>query len=71
MLFRSQRYTSPTHTAIIFTMEPVFAALAAFYLGGEILTARQLAGCGLILAGMLMAELKGAALASKSPFQNQ
>ena len=66
-----QQYTSPTHTAIIFTMEPVFAALAAFYLAGEILTAQQLAGCALILTGMLVAELKSAAPASKSPSQNQ
>lgn len=53
-----QRFTSPTHTAIIFTMEPVFAAASAWLLGGEILTLKQLAGCFLILAGMLVAELK-------------
>lgn len=33
-----QRFTSPTHTAIIFTMEPVFAAAFAWSLGGELLT---------------------------------
>ncbi|MQL50816.1 EamA family transporter [Desulfofundulus thermobenzoicus] len=54
-----QRFTSATHTAIIFTMEPVFAALGAYLLAGEILTARQLTGCLLILGGMLLAELKG------------
>lgn len=53
-----QRYTTPTHTAIIFTMEPVFAAASAWYLGGEILTPVQLAGCLFILAGMLLAEIK-------------
>ncbi|MBF7084032.1 DMT family transporter [Desulfallas sp. Bu1-1] len=56
-----QRYTSPTHTAIIFTMEPVFAAVTAHVLGREILTLSQVAGCALILAGMLVAELKGSA----------
>lgn len=53
-----QRFTSPTHTAIIFTMEPVFAAACAWLLGGEILTFKQWMGCALILAGMLVAELK-------------
>ncbi len=54
-----QRFTSATHTAIIFTMEPVFAALSAYFLAGEILTSRQIIGCILILSGMLLAELKG------------
>jgi drug/metabolite transporter (DMT)-like permease len=54
-----QKFTSPTHTAIIFTLEPVFAALTAFLFAGELLTRNQLIGCGLILAGMLIAELCG------------
>ncbi|MFZ5647705.1 MAG: DMT family transporter [Bacillota bacterium] len=54
-----QKYTSTTHTAIIFTMEPVFAGLGAYILAGEILSGRQMAGCALILAGMLTAELGG------------
>lgn len=54
-----QRYTSATHTAIIFTMEPVFSAITAHLLGREILTTVQVAGCLFILAGMLVAELKG------------
>jgi drug/metabolite transporter (DMT)-like permease len=54
-----QRFTSPTHTAIIFTMEPVFAVACAWGLGGEILTLRQWVGSLLILAGMLVSELKG------------
>lgn len=53
-----QRFTSPTHTAIIFTMEPVFAAACAWLLSGELLTLRQWGGSLLILAGMLVAELK-------------
>jgi drug/metabolite transporter (DMT)-like permease len=54
-----QRFTSPTHTAIIFTMEPVFAAACAWGLGGELITLRQWGGSLLILAGMLVSELKG------------
>lgn len=54
----AQRFTSPTHTALIFATEPVFAALFSFLLIGEQLTLRALAGCGLILAGMVAAEVR-------------
>lgn len=53
----AQRFTSATHTALIFVMEPVFAALSSYALGRETLTTRSWLGCGLILAGMLVAEL--------------
>ncbi len=53
----AQRFTSPTHTALIFSMEPVFAALFAYLLAGETLTKRALVGCALILAGMVTAEM--------------
>ncbi len=53
----AQRFTSATHTVLIFSLEPVFAALASYLLIGELLTARILSGGGLILAGMLVAEL--------------
>jgi drug/metabolite transporter (DMT)-like permease len=55
-----QRYTSPTHTAIIFTMEPVFSAITAHLLAREFLNWQQAVGCLLILAGMLIAEIKAA-----------
>jgi drug/metabolite transporter (DMT)-like permease len=54
----AQRFTSATHTALIFAAEPVFAALFSFLLIGEVLGSRQVIGCGLILGGMLVAELK-------------
>lgn len=54
-----QRYTAPTQTAIILTMEPVFAAITAHLLGREILTLSQGVGCMLILAGMLVAASRG------------
>lgn len=53
----AQRFTSPTHTALIFAAEPVFAAAFGFLLAGETLGPRELAGCTLILLGMLTAEL--------------
>jgi len=54
----AQRFTSSTHTALIFAAEPVFAALFSFLLIGELLGPRQLLGCGLILAGMVVAEMR-------------
>jgi drug/metabolite transporter (DMT)-like permease len=54
----AQRFTTSTHTALIFAGESVFAALASFLLIGEVLGPRQLLGCGMILGGMVVAELK-------------
>jgi drug/metabolite transporter (DMT)-like permease len=53
----SQRFTSPTRTALIFATEPIFAVLFSFLLIGEVLGPRQLAGCALITAGMVLAEV--------------
>ncbi|MEG6522263.1 DMT family transporter [Desulfotomaculum sp. 1211_IL3151] len=53
-----QRFTSATHTAIIFITEPVFAAATGWLWAGEVLSPRQWVGCLLILVGMLIAELK-------------
>jgi drug/metabolite transporter (DMT)-like permease len=55
----AQQYTPPAHTALIFALEPVFAALTSRFLTGERLTGKVLLGCGLILAGMVVSELWG------------
>lgn len=60
----AQQYTSPTHTAILISLEPVFAALASFLAGREHLSGRMLAGAALIFVGILLAELKGPAPAA-------
>ncbi|MEW5763339.1 MAG: DMT family transporter [Acidobacteriota bacterium] len=52
-----QRHTSAIQTAVIFTMEPVFAGLFAVLLGGEHLGARGLAGGALIVAAMLLGQM--------------
>ncbi len=52
-----QKFTTPAKTAIIFTMEPVSAGIFGYYLAGENFEAIQLIGAGLILFGMLSAEL--------------
>jgi drug/metabolite transporter (DMT)-like permease len=54
----AQRWTSPTRTALIFAMEPVFAWVTAYLLIGEVLSRRAGVGAALILGGILMVELK-------------
>ncbi len=63
----AQRFTTSTHTALIFAAEPVFAGLFSFLLIGEVLGPRQVLGCGLILAGMIVSELKGGPDRNASP----
>jgi drug/metabolite transporter (DMT)-like permease len=53
-----QRLTSPSHTAIIFTTEPVFAAVFAVWLLQETLHIRAFWGGALILTGMLFSEFR-------------
>jgi drug/metabolite transporter (DMT)-like permease len=54
---RAQRYMSSARAALIFCVEPVFAALASWVWFGERLSVLQWAGGGLILTGMVLAEL--------------
>src|SRR3954468_193956 len=53
----AQAHLPPTRSAIIMSMEPVFAAFFAVLLGGESVTARMLVGGGMVLAAMLVVEL--------------
>ena len=53
----AQAHLSPTRSALIMSMEPVFAALFAVWLGGEHLTSRLLLGGSMVLAAMLVVEL--------------
>lgn len=53
----AQKYTTPTHTGLIFSLEPVFAALFAFMFAGEILSTRGYIGAILVLLGVIVAEL--------------
>lgn len=53
----AQQFTPPTHTALIFALEPVFAWMTSFVLLGERLGLRATFGAVLILAGVLVSEL--------------
>ena len=53
----AQKYTTPTHTSLIFSLEPVFAALFAFIFVGEVLPAKGYFGAILVLIGVLTAKI--------------
>jgi len=59
----AQRYSSPTRTALIFSMEPVFAWATSYLVAGEVLSRRGTIGAILILAGILLVELRPQSLA--------
>jgi drug/metabolite transporter (DMT)-like permease len=53
----AQAHLSATRTAVIMTMEPVWAAFFAVLFGGESVTMRMLVGGALVLAAMYLVEL--------------
>jgi drug/metabolite transporter (DMT)-like permease len=60
----AQQYASPSHAAILVSLEPVFAALTSLIFRREHLGLRFLTGAALIFIGIVLAELKGAASAA-------
>lgn len=53
----AQRDAHPAHAAIIFSLETVFAGLSGWLILGEQMAPRALAGCGLMLAGMILSQV--------------
>jgi drug/metabolite transporter (DMT)-like permease len=54
----AQKFTSSTRTALIYTLEPVFAWLISYWALGEGLSGRAAAGAALILGGVVLVEVK-------------
>jgi len=54
----AQHYTTSTRTALIYTLEPVFAWLTSYWIIGEGFSRRAAVGAALILGGVLLVELK-------------
>jgi len=54
----AQRYAHPAHAAIILSLAAVFAAFGGWLILGETLSSRGLIGCSLMLAGMLLSQLR-------------
>jgi drug/metabolite transporter (DMT)-like permease len=53
----AQRIAPPTHAAVMLSTETLFAALFGYLLLHEIMTSRDILGCVLMLAGILMSQL--------------
>ena len=63
----AQQYTSSSHAAILFALEPVFAVITSYFVLHERLTSRAMKGASLVIAGIVIAELLGAPAAPESP----
>jgi len=61
----AQRDTDPTVASLLMCLESVFAVLAQWVLLGELLSARELAGCSLMLVGIVLAQLPAGVLRRK------
>ena len=63
----AQQYTTASHAAIIFTLEPVVAVITSYLVIGERLNLRAVFGAACVLTGILIAELLGPPAAPESP----
>ncbi len=63
----AQQFTSSSHAAILFTLEPVFASATSYLLLRERLGHRALLGAAFVFAGILIAEMLGPPAAPESP----
>ena len=53
----AQKHADPTAATLIMSLESVFAALSGWLILGEVLSAKELLGCGLVLAAVIAAQL--------------
>ncbi len=53
----AQKHVPPSHAAIIMSLETVFAALGGWLLLHEMLSPRSLAGCALMLIGIVVSQI--------------
>ena len=53
----AQKDTDPVVASLLMSMESVFAMLAGWVLLGQALSPREMLGCGLVFAGIILAQL--------------
>jgi drug/metabolite transporter (DMT)-like permease len=53
-----QKTAHPTYSAVILSLESLFAAIGGWIILNETLSLRSLIGCGLMLAGMMIAQIR-------------
>lgn len=52
-----QQYTTASHVGLIFTLEPVFAAIVAYFMAHEVLRPRSYVGMALMLLSLVLMEV--------------
>ena len=52
-----QQYTSASHVGLIFTLEPLFSAVVAYFLADEVLSARGYVGAALMMSSLILMEV--------------
>ena len=53
----AQQYTTAAHVGIIFTLEPVFAAIVAYFIAGEVLSPRGYLGAVIMFLALILVEV--------------
>ena len=53
-----QKYVEPSAAAILMSFESVFGALSGWAILGEVMSSREICGCALMFAGMIITQLK-------------
>ena len=53
-----QKYTTPSHVGLIFTLEPLFAAIVAYFFADEVLRPQGYVGAALMMASLVLMELE-------------
>ena len=61
----AQQYTTAVHVGIIFTLEPIFAGIAAFLIVGEVLSFKSYIGAILMIASLFITEIDFSSIRSK------
>lgn len=61
----AQQYTTASHVGIIFTLEPVFAGIVAFFFAGEILSVKSYIGAFLMISALFITEIDFSSLGKK------
>lgn len=66
----AQKFTTPTRTGLIFSLEPVFAAFFGYWFAGEQLSMQGYAGAALVMLGIVASELLGKMPAVHHPLRS-
>ncbi len=67
----AQQYTTASHVGVIFTLEPVFAAVVAFFFAGEVLSFKAYIGAFLMMASIFVMETDFKKLGKKKEIEEE